>query len=226
MSGPLRIDLHVHSQFSPDSTTPLEAYAGALAAANLNGFALTDHNTIEGHARLDELRRRFADALFLPGVEVSTREGHLLVYGTDRLPPSHAAVDETVEWAEARGAVAVPAHPFRWSHGVGRRVCERIRVPSIEAVNGHNSPRANERAVALAAARRLAGTGGSDAHDVGGLGRAATEFPDGVESVADVLEALRRGRCRAVGRSLTWGERLGLAIGTAGRRATRGFRPI
>ena len=120
----------------------------------------------------------------------------------------------------------MPAHPFRWSHGIGRRVAESVAVPALEGVNGHNAPWPNARALALASARRLGTTGGSDCHDPSGFARAVTVFPAGVDSVAGVLDALARGNTHAEGRSLSFGERVALTFGTVGRRAARGFRPI
>ncbi len=226
MTATLRLDLHVHSLHSPDGRVPLEAWVNQLGIAGLQGFALTDHNTIDGHRRLAELAREYPMYRFLPGVEVSTREGHLLVYGVEELPPVRRPIDETLDWVRARGALAVLAHPFRWAHGVGRRVAERARADGIEAMNGHNAVIANARAELLAARRGLAETGGSDAHELAELGRAFTEFPIGVGSTEDLLTELRSRHSRGGGTSLTVGRRIRLGIRTGILRAARGFRPI
>ncbi|HEV8049802.1 MAG TPA: CehA/McbA family metallohydrolase [Thermoplasmata archaeon] len=226
MTGGLRLDLHLHSTYSPDSRLPLPTAVEQLGAQGLHGFALTDHNTVAGHAALQALSERYPQYRFIPGIEVSTKEGHLLALGLAEVPPLHRPVAETVEWVEAHGGVAVPAHPARHAHGIGRRLAERLRVPALETLNGHNSQVANARATLIAAQRSLGETGGSDAHDARGVGRGYTVFPDGVDRVADLLEELRQRRTRAEGVSLRYGEMARLAVRTVAQRAFRGFRSI
>jgi predicted metal-dependent phosphoesterase TrpH len=226
MTDAVRIDLHVHAQWSPDSRLTLDAIVARLPHVGLKGFALTDHNTVEGHATLRLLRERYPTYLFVPGVEVSTREGHLLAYGVAESPPTHRPVAETVEWVRDHGGVPVLAHPFRRAHGVGRRLAETVAVAALETRNGHNSEVANLRAEGVAAHRSIGMTGGSDAHVPADVGRALTEFDPGAATVEDVLEALRHGRVAATGASLRWGERLRLGLRTGLLLASRGFRPI
>lgn len=226
MTEAARIDLHVHSVHSPDSRLGLEEIVARLAYQGLRGFALTDHNSVAGHRALAELARRNPSYLLLPGVEVSTREGHLLAYGVAEAPPSHRPVAETAEWIRAHGGEPVLAHPFRWSHGVGRRVAEAAPVAALESRNGHSSEIANLRAEDVAARRNLGVTGGSDAHTLADLGRAFTQFDPAVRTTDDLLEALRRRATTVDGRSLGLGGRIRLGLRTAVLRAGRGFRPI
>lgn len=226
MSDTFRVDLHVHSLYSPDSRLALNDIADRLSYAGLSGVAITDHNSVESHAKLPELRRRYPSYLFIPGVEVSTAEGHLLVYGVEERPPARRPLDDTLDWVRARAGVAVLAHPLRWAHGVGRRVCEAARVEGIEAQNGHNGAVTNARAEVIGARRHLALTGGSDAHALREIGRTFTRVPSGDVSVDAVLQALRAGRTDAGGTSPAFLERLRLGAVTAGRRAARGFRAI
>jgi len=175
--GGIRLDLHVHSHHSPDSSLTIEAVVTTLAERGLNGFALTDHNTVDGHEELAQWQAKLPALRLVPGVEVSTREGHLLAYGVREVPPLHRPVGETIGWVRDHGGVPVLSHPFRLSHGVGRSVAEHAPVSAIETLNGHNSPRANRKAAAVVVHRRLGATGGSDVHELSDLGRAYTEFP-------------------------------------------------
>ena len=226
MTGTRRLDLHVHSQHSPDSKMRLDTIVEQLGRRGLSGFALTDHNSVRGHAELQELQRRNPGYLFVPGVEVSTAEGHLLAYGVAAAPPADRPIADTVEWVRANGGEAVIAHPFRRSHGVGRRVAETIDVRAIEVRNGHNSELANAWAEFVATERGLGHTGGSDAHTPRDVGRASTLVHETADSVDDLLEDIRRDRTLAEGSSLTpWGQvRVGLR--NLGLRASRGFRRI
>lgn len=202
-----------------------EALEG-LRATGLDGFALTDHNSIAGHAELARLAQENPRYHLIPGVEVSTREGHLLVYGAKALPPRDRSLSETLEWVRAAGGVPVLAHPFRWVHGAGQSATGSAAVPAIETLNGHGTRFTNDRAVAAAAARGLGRTGGSDAHVPREIGRAFTEFPDPTSSVEGLLSQIAQGATRAGGRPVGYGEAVGLSLGTAVRRLARGMRPI
>jgi predicted metal-dependent phosphoesterase TrpH len=226
MSDAVRLDLHVHSLHSPDSRLSLEQIIGRLSYVGLRGFALTDHNTVRGHAALADLRSSHPGYLFLPGVEVSTVEGHLLAYGVHEAPPPHRPIVETIEWVRDQGGESVLSHPFRRSHGVGRKVAESARVSAIETRNGHNSEIANLRAEEVAARRNLGATGGSDVHTLTDVGRAFTEFSPEVASVDDLLENLRKRSTSAEGKSMTVPGRLRLLWRTSLLRAARGFRPV
>jgi predicted metal-dependent phosphoesterase TrpH len=226
MNSAGRLDLHVHSRYSPDGRATLEELVARLPYTGLRGFALTDHNSVRGHRDLARLQKEYPIYLLVPGVEISTREGHLLAYGIDEAPPAHQPLVETVEWVRDRGGEPVLAHPFRWTHGVGRRIAETAPVRALEGRNGRNSEVANAKAELLAARKGWGATGGSDVHTVPELGRAFTVIPDEVTSVGDLLDALRRGHAQCGGRSLTLSGRLRVAVANGARFVTRGLRPI
>ena len=81
---PYHIDLHCHSFFSGDGVSSPEALIASARRRGLHGFALTDHNTSDGCRYLIDkgLAREDGlpvdDFLVIPGVEVTTAEGHLL----------------------------------------------------------------------------------------------------------------------------------------------------
>lgn len=226
MNATLRLDLHVHSRYSVDSRLSFERILEGITYQGLQGFALTDHNTTEGLRELERLRSSYPGYWFIPGVEISTREGHLLAYGLRESPPPNRPLAETLELVEALGGVAVLAHPFRWVHGVGRRVASEARVQGIEGRNGKNSELANTKAELLAARRSIASTGGSDAHEPRQVGRAFTEFPGEVTGLDDLLEQIRRGEATAAGSSLSLAGRVRSSVRDGLLRAVRGFRPV
>ncbi|PRI10863.1 PHP domain-containing protein [Leucobacter massiliensis] len=79
-------DLHTHSVHSDGTTRPAEI-AREAARLGLAGFALTDHDTVDGW---DEAREAAAAAGigFVPGIEITTKHAgssrHLLGYGIER----------------------------------------------------------------------------------------------------------------------------------------------
>lgn len=87
-------DLHTHSAISDGTTTPAEI-AAAVAELGLTGFALTDHDTVDGW---DEARTAAAGlgVDFIPGLELTTKTNgfsvHLLAYGVDPEEPELRAI--------------------------------------------------------------------------------------------------------------------------------------
>lgn len=226
MTATVRLDLHVHSRYSVDSRLSFEQILERVIYQGLQGFALTDHNTTEGQSELARLRSSYPGFWFLPGVEVTTQDGHLLAYGVRESPPPNRPLAETVERVAAMGGVSVLAHPFRWVHGVGRRLAAEARVQGLEGRNGKNSELANTRAELLAARRSIASTGGSDAHEPSQVGRAFTEFSAEVSSIDDLLDQIRRNQTTAAGSSLSFAGRIRSTVRDGLLRAVRGFRPV
>ena len=87
----MRIDLHVHSSASDGTDPPAEVMRRA-ARAGLDVVALTDHDTVAGHA---EAAAAAGPVTLLPGMELSCRlDGrslHLLAYVFDPDRPDLAA---------------------------------------------------------------------------------------------------------------------------------------
>jgi len=71
MRALVRADLHVHSRASDGTDPPAEVMRRA-AAAGLDVVALTDHDTVAGHA---EARDAAGPVALLPGMELSCRLG-------------------------------------------------------------------------------------------------------------------------------------------------------
>ena len=82
----LRADLHIHSfggshDVKDTALTP-DAIVSAAVSERLNLIALTDHNEI-GNVQTALKAAEGKPVLVIPGVELSTPEGHLLVYFSD-----------------------------------------------------------------------------------------------------------------------------------------------
>ncbi|MDZ5812208.1 PHP domain-containing protein [Halorubrum sp. AD140] len=120
------IDPHVHSDESYDGHEPIELILEHAAEIDLDAVVITDHDVIGESKRAAELAPEYG-LIGIPGVEVSTADGHLLAIGVERMPPRRKPYDETVAWIHERGGVAIVPHPFQRSrHGVRER---NIPVP-------------------------------------------------------------------------------------------------
>jgi predicted metal-dependent phosphoesterase TrpH len=190
----VKVDMHTHSEYSPDSRTPLAAQAAAIKAAGLNVVCATDHNTIEGALRLRELADGFR---VIVGEEVSSRDGEIIGLFLDKPVPRDLSADETIARIHDQGGLVSVPHPFsrnRRFH-LRRAVLERVwkDVDCIEVFNAREAfTQDNVRAAAFAKDKGLPGAVGSDAHRASEIGRAWVE----VEEFAgreDFIAALREG---------------------------------
>jgi predicted metal-dependent phosphoesterase TrpH len=138
----LKFDPHVHTRFSDGSIfyNGIADLKYLVKRDKITAFTATDHNTTRGL----KYARRACEVLglaFIPGIEISAKEGHLVVYGIDEW--KHGAyqlsIDEVIDQCRAMNAVIVVAHPMNKRMGIKKRLFEpRIytRVDGFEYFNG------------------------------------------------------------------------------------------
>jgi predicted metal-dependent phosphoesterase TrpH len=190
----IKVDMHTHSEYSPDSRTPLTSQAAAIKAAGLNVVCATDHNTIEGALRLRELADGFR---VIVGEEVSSSDGEIIGLFLDKPVPRGLSAEETIARIHDQGGLVSVPHPFsrnRRFH-LRRSALERVwkDVDCIEVFNAREAfTQDNVRAAAFAKEKSLPGAVGSDAHRASEIGRAWVEVED-FAGRDDFIAALREG---------------------------------
>ena len=199
---PFRIDPHVHSFFSGDGVSSPVQLLNSAKKAGLHGFALTDHNTSDGcrYLRDQGLLREDGEPvdgfLIIPGVEVSTEEGHLLCLGV-WLPNGlkGTPAKEVIAMVREQNGLAIPAHPYdRLRAGIREWHLDELDIDGLEVFNAATAlARHNQSALAYATKRGLPMTAGSDAHYHAAIGRSYTVFPAARLSLRAVLDSLKGG---------------------------------
>ena len=202
------IDLHTHTHpLSHDSLLSPDELIEAAKAANLDAVCLTEHDFFWDHAEASALSKRH-DFLVIPGIEVNTEDGHIVVFGLDRFVYGMHRMHELARMAEAAGAVMIAAHPYRrqlpfelrhegdWTQALERAVANPAlaHVTAIETHNGRGTDRENAFSAEVATRLSLPTTGSSDAHERKDIGRAATQFDRKITNLEDLITALRAGR--------------------------------
>ncbi|BDG01744.1 PHP-associated domain-containing protein [Anaeromyxobacter oryzae] len=206
------IDLHVHSHHTRGVTLAPRDVVRRAKEAGLDGVAFTDLNTLDG---LDEFRAAGRDEQFLVlcGVEVATDRGHYLCFFPDpaKVPAPPQIFGSATPWpvrevlAKVRelGGVAVAAHPYDKTveRPSGDVIFTLEGLAAIEGLNARRKGPANDLAIEAADHMSLPCTGGSGAHELPDIGKAATLFRDPVASEADLVAQLRAGTvfCVAIG---------------------------
>lgn len=198
----IRADLHIHTIYSYDSTVTPKTLVEKLVAHNfIKVAAITDHNSVKGIHETQKLAAAFPDILIIPGVEISTAEGDLLVLGTEETPPKPWTVEGVVAFARENDCASVVAHPYR-KYGMGD-LALNYNFDAIEVLNGESPQNVNRLASNLAKLMGLPSVAGSDAHKPSELFGAYTEVQADLE-VDEIIKALKKGlvAVHSVGRSI------------------------
>jgi predicted metal-dependent phosphoesterase TrpH len=161
-----------------------------VAHNSIKVAAVTDHDTTGGLSVTRQLASAYPDILIIPGVEISTPQGDLLVLGTEETPPQPWTAEGVVDFARDRDYVSVVAHPYR-EYGMGD-LARNYKVDAIEVLNGVSSPSANKMAQELAKLMGLPGLAGSDAHQPSELYTVYTEVQASLD-IDEILKALKKG---------------------------------
>jgi predicted metal-dependent phosphoesterase TrpH len=175
-------DLHCHSFFSGDGVSSPEDLIAAAKAKGLHGIAITDHNTCDAVTYLLEKGLMRLDGqpingfLVLPGVEVTTADGHLLCIGAELPFLKGRPAREVCDIIHERGGLAIPPHPYDlFRAGIRLATLETLPIDAIEVFNAATTLRRyNTYAFRYAQIRGLPMTAASDAHHAAAVGTAYT----------------------------------------------------
>ena len=203
---PLKIDLHMHTHYSPDATTTLKQVAQFAKKRGLDGVAITDHDTVQGALRLARQRR----LLVIPGMEIETPKGHVLALNIKK--PIGKPLDTKLILSEVigniheAGGTAVMAHPASMlKSGLGNKILSETDLDAVEVVNSAAFPFFVSTYLSrrLAHQLKLPQTAGSDSHHPQEIGKAYT-LVDSDSNVDDVIEAIRKGKTVPCGEAISW----------------------
>jgi len=200
-----RFDLHVHSLYSRDCKSHPKDIIKMAKKMKMAGIAITDHNTVDFHlSKIDG-----EGLLIIPGVEISTKSGHIIGLGLKETIPKRLSIEETTERIIELGGYPIVSHPFDFTRKeIGKKI-RRLKGIAVEALNG-SSPVSlfNNKAEAYAKANNLPITGGSDSHRVKDIGMAYTISEQEISSVDDLIEEIRKRKTKVGGSHLTIPEKI------------------
>lgn len=173
----LKVDLHVHSRYSPDASGTIPEILKYARSRQLDAIAITDHDTFEGSLAARKIRSA-NDVQVIPGIELTVPGGpygtHLIaLYVEDKFP--YPNIIEAVRGVKHRGGILVLPHPFRRGTGLLTNAREGLvsdeevafvlaNVDYIEGLNFNDTNENVARTLEFVAGSRRPMVSGTDAH--------------------------------------------------------------
>ena len=222
----IKLDLHVHSKYSEDGIGSPKEIIKSIKKKGLHGMAITDHNNIEGCIKTLKLATK--DFIVIPGIEISTLDGHILALNVKKKIPWKLSIEETIDRITDDGGLPIAPHLFRNMSGIKKTKLKILqkKIQVIEVFNSCSQPKTNLKTAKIAKELNLGGTGGSDTHDPIYAGYGYTTIDTTDFRVDTILSEIMKKK--------TWGE--GITIPLEYRRDRmlksikqffqRGFRRI
>ena len=192
----IKADLHVHTTYSKDSLITPKDLVYYAKKRGLNAVAVTDHDQLEGARKI----AKETDFLIIPGMEVSSRDGHIVALNVQELIPKGLSAIETVERIHKAGGVAIACHPYVYFKGCLRdNVCATF--DAIEVINARAFPFKSSVKKAEQTAKKLglSRVAGTDAHYGPQIGYAYTVIEAAEPSVEAITKAIVEGDCQPFG---------------------------
>lgn len=208
-------ELHAHSNHSHDGRNSVKELLDSAINKNIDIISITDHDTVNGSLEaIETVNSEHLPIIVLPGVEISTEEGHLLAYGVSEDFERGIPMRETAKLVRKAGGAAAVAHPFQvHRHGVIRLskvidVVDAVEVFNAKFYIGFYNRLANY----FATKYQKSSIAGSDAHCSVAVGYGTTLL----YNAKDAATALNDICCGNTG---IFGKRIPLAIQLASLKA-------
>ncbi len=187
----IKLDLHIHTEYSGDSLISLDKLIKKCKDKNIIP-AITDHNSVKA---IKYIKKNFPKFKFIPGIEISSKDGHIIGLFCNKLIKKDLSAQETIDLIHKQGGLVVAAHPFS-KHRNGLEDTELIRkCDIIEVFNARNFKKENEEAEEFANKSGMIKSAGSDAHFLFEIGNTHIEMEEfDFENPKDFLKKLKKAK--------------------------------
>ncbi len=200
-----RLELHNHTTES-DSSLSCKELLDYMISDRVDAFALTDHNTISGHVKMQKLLSETQSPIAcIYGMEYTTYYGHILCLNLTEYVPWETIDKNRPELlfsaARNKGALVGIAHPFSFGEPFARGCRFEMTVTDysvVDFIEIFNNPEplyeVNEPGLLLwedlaLSGHRLSATSGMDLHGIWSMADQFATFIEG-EPGGDIAKEL------------------------------------
>jgi predicted metal-dependent phosphoesterase TrpH len=203
--------MHIHTSLNDGTASVREILDYTRDSTDLDLVAITDHDRLRGAREAVQMSGDYNFEI-VPGVEMTTLEGHCLCLFIEQPIKMWRSLEWTIGRAHEQGGVVIAPHPMSMlTRSIGRWSFERIihsksseiYFDAVETLNPSYAGRIAEPKVRRLNRERyrLPEVGNSDSHHLEGVGTAYTTFEG--ETAADYRRGLIQNGTRPGG--VHWG---------------------
>ncbi len=216
----IEVDLHMHTDHSPDCATPVDVLLNTARDRGLGAIAITDHNEVSGALEARRIAEEAGEIKVIVAEEVKTAEqGEVIGLFLQEKIPRGMTMAETIAEIRRQGGLVYVPHPFDRFHSVPDYehlidIVEEVDI--LEVFNPRVALTAfNEEAERFARKYRIVPGAGSDSHVAQGLGSVRVRIRD-FNGPEEFLEAMRDADITRKHKNLVYVQALKI-LQTAGR---------
>ena len=197
----LKMDSHIHSEYSPDSSSKIDDILKTAKDRNIDIIAISDHNTVDGTSEV-LAKTRNTDILAIPSIEISSSEGHILGFGCEEIIPRDLTPADTIDRIHDLGGLAIIPHPYCfYRHGLLHNTDYKdLKIDAIETKNARFIVGyCNRKAKKLSQKENIPALGASDAHYWKFVGDCYSLI-EAEKDIDSIFKSIKKGKTNAYGK--------------------------
>jgi len=202
----IKLDLHVHTIYSGDSFITPEIALKYAKIKKLDGFAITDHDTLKAYNILKKNNHN-NELIIIPGMEIKTHIGEVIgLFINEEINVRDNNFVSIVEKIKENNGLVVIPHPFDFLRGNRLKInllsdnMIKKYIDGIEIINSRIIfKRCINKARKFNRKYQLFETGGSDAHSNEEIGNGYTFINDVDNSPESIRKGLLANKSKSMG---------------------------
>lgn len=202
----IKLDLHLHTIYSGDSFITPEIALKYAKIKKLDGFAITDHDTLKAYNILKK-KNHNNELIIIPGMEIKTHIGEVIgLFINEEINVRDNNFVSIVEKIKENNGLVVIPHPFDFLRDNRLKInllsdnMIKKYIDGIEIINSRIIfKRCVNKARKFNRKYQLFETGGSDAHSNEEIGNGYTIINDVDNSLESIRKSLLANKSKSMG---------------------------